>query len=261
MGVIPERLMPGTLEWEVYRHEHEQRYRFFSDDYRGLDILDAACGVGYGSAIIAECGARSVTGIDVDASALEYAGKNYARPGVSFAQASAERLTELGRTFDLVVSFETIEHLPDPPGFLREVRQVLRPGGRFICSTPNRDFGGKGKDHENPYHLSEMSLQEFADAFGKYFIIEDRFHQSHTESFRRHIQLVGELERVAKVTRFSKLLALENRLRRWMGKEVWEVGMPAANLGRALSGDYAIERFELPAELHLTYILRGTVGT
>jgi 2-polyprenyl-3-methyl-5-hydroxy-6-metoxy-1,4-benzoquinol methylase len=257
MSTIPERLVPGTLEWDLYHHEHEQRYRFFAERYVGLDVLDAACGVGYGSAIIARCGAKSVTGIDIDAATVAYATQHFSRPATTFRTAGAEALTQLGRDFDLVVSFETIEHLRDPRQFLGQVRQVLRPGGRFVCSTPNRDFAGKEAKNANPYHLSEMSFAEFASAFQEHFTLEEKYHQSHSEAYRRHVQLVQELDRVAKAVRFSKLLALENRLRRWLGKDQWRVHVPSADLTRAVPGDYVIEPLEEPRETHLTFILVG----
>ncbi len=257
MSLIPERLVPGTLEWELFYHEHEQRYRFFAERFVGLDVLDAACGVGYGSALIARSGAKSVVGIDIDAQTVAYAREHFARPRVTFAQSSAEQLTQLGQTFDVVVSFETIEHLREPARFIAEVRRVLRPGGLFICSTPNRDFAGKEEKNANPYHLSEMTFAEFSAAFAEHFRIEEQYHQSHSEAFCRHLQVVEELNRIAKLVRFSKLLRLENALRRLLGKETWRTEAPAANLTRAVPGDFVIEPLEKPLGRHLTFILTG----
>jgi 2-polyprenyl-3-methyl-5-hydroxy-6-metoxy-1,4-benzoquinol methylase len=255
--LIPERLVPGTPEWELYHHEHEQRYRFFAERYAGLDVLDAACGVGYGSALIAGCGAKSVTGVDIDPEAVAYADKHFGRAGTSYAVTPVEQLRSLGKTFDLVVSFETIEHVREPKVFLREVASVLRPGGRFICSTPNLDFAGKDADYANPYHLSEMSFADFSAAFREHFTLDEQYHQSHAEAYRRHVQLVRELDRVAKAVRFSVFLRLENWLRRLLGKEGWRTDAPAADLGRAVPGDYVIERLDQPLDRHLTFILLG----
>jgi SAM-dependent methyltransferase len=256
--LIPERLVPGTLEWDLFRYEHEQRYQFFLDGYRGRDVLDAACGVGYGSAIIAGAGARSVTGVDIDPGAVEYAAKHFGGPATEFRTLGVEDLAQLGKTFDLVVSFETLEHLKDPAGFIRTVRSVLRPGGRFVCSTPNRDFAGRPPGYVNPYHLNELGLEEFAEAFGNSFAIDGRYHQSHSESYRRHLQMLGEFDRVAKAVRFSKFLRAENFLRRVLGRGRWAVGAPADNLARAVPGDFVIEPVSRPAPAHLTYIFEGT---
>lgn len=255
--MIPERLVPGTVDWEAFYHEHEQRYRFFAERYVGLDVLDAACGVGYGSALIARSGAKSVVGIDIDAPTIAYAREHFARPGVAFAESAAEQLVQLGRTFDVVVSFETIEHLREPKRFLAEVRRVLRPGGLFICSTPNRDFTGRQDQIANPYHLSEMSFAEFTAAFAEQFRIEEQYHQSHSEAYRRHVQLVEELGRVTNVLRYSKLLRLENGMRRLLGRKPWPSDPPAANLGRAVPGDYVLEPLDVPLARHLTFILTG----
>ncbi|MHB1426118.1 MAG: class I SAM-dependent methyltransferase [Gemmataceae bacterium] len=255
--MVPERLIPGTLEWETFYHEHEQRYRFFVERFVGLDVLDAACGVGYGSFLIANAGAKAVVGIDIDSRTIAYARDHFAHPRVTFSVVSAEQLTKLGQTFDVAVSFETVEHLREPSRFFAEVRRVLRPDGLFICSTPNRDFAGKEEKNANPYHLSEMSFAEFAAAFAEHFQIEEQYHQSHSEAFRRHMQLIEELNRLAKVVRFSKLLRFENWLRRLLGKERWRTDTPAVNLTRAVPGDYVIELFEEPRESHLTFILVG----
>lgn len=255
--LIPERIVPGTPEWEAFYHEHEQRYHFFAERFVGLDVLDAACGVGYGSALIARSGAKSVVGIDIDSQTVAYAREHFAHPRVAFAEGSAEQLSQLGQTFDVVVSFETIEHLRQPARFLTEVRRVLRPGGLFICSTPNRDFARKEGKNVNPYHLSEMSFAEFSAAFAEHFHIEEQYHQSHTEAFLRHVQMVEELNRVAKIVRFSKLLRLENWLRRLVGKEQWQTAPPAGNLTRAVPGDYVIQRLDQPLSRHLVFILTG----
>jgi SAM-dependent methyltransferase len=188
---------------------------------------------------------------------VAYAREHFAHPRVAFAEASAEQLSQLGQTFDVVVSFETIEHLRQPARFLAEVHRVLRPGGLFVCSTPNRDFAGKEEKNANPYHLSEMSFAEFSDAFSEHFHIEERYHQSHTEAFLRHVQMVEELERVARLVRYSKMLRLENGLRRLLGKEQWRTEPTAANLIRAVPGDYVIERLDKPLGRHLTFILTG----
>src|SRR4029453_6994984 len=108
-----------------------------------LKVLDAACGVGYGSYILANSGAHWVTGIDVSEDAISYAKKHYAQSNVTFKKCDAEQLSLLGEVFDIVISFETIEHLNQPRKFIQEVHRSLKRGGLFICSTPNKEFAGK----------------------------------------------------------------------------------------------------------------------
>lgn len=253
---IPERLVPGTLPWDIYEYEHKQRYSFFAPRCRGLDVLDAACGVGYGTALIAKGGARSVVGADISNEAIDYASKHFAQPNTHFIQTDVERLSLPSKVFDAVISFETIEHLKRPSVFLEQVCSVLRPNGLFICSTPNRDFFGRGSV-QNPHHLNEMSFDEFSGLFSEYFEIEERYHQSHSEAYRRHIQLITELGLLTKPIRFSLLLRLENMFRHFTHRQMWNLSPLSAELSRAVSGDYLLEALEYPLATHLTFILVG----
>src|SRR5271169_120805 len=90
--MIPERLVPGTVEWEVLEAEHRQRYEYFADRCKGLRVLDVACGVGYGSQWLAQRGAASVTGVDISAEAIECARKQFAHPNVEFLTGDATSL-------------------------------------------------------------------------------------------------------------------------------------------------------------------------
>lgn len=254
--MIPERLVPGTQEWDQYHYEHEQRYEFFAPRFRGLDVLDVACGIGYGSAILADGGGKTVTGVDVAAEAVDYARQHYVRPGVDFVNCRAEDLHELGRVFDGAVSFETIEHVPDPRRFIEAVHGVLRPGGLFVCSTPNRDFRGKNGT-ANPYHLSEMSFAEFAKVFADFFRIDEQYYQSHSDAYLRHLSLVREVDRIARVNRFSKFLAAENWLRGLLKKDRWDLKPMASALAQAVPGDFIIAPLTAPRDSQLTFILVG----
>jgi ubiquinone/menaquinone biosynthesis C-methylase UbiE len=122
----------------------------------GDTVLDVACGLGYGSAVIAaETGCRAVIGIDNSEFAIEYATSTTASryPCVEFRCGDAAHLSNLeDNSVDFVTSFETLEHLPDPEGFLAEINRVLRPGGRVIVSVPNMWVDETGQD-PNPFHL------------------------------------------------------------------------------------------------------------
>ena len=160
------------------------------------------------------CGRKSVVGIDIDAQTIAYAQEHFVHPRVSFAESSAEQLSQLGQTFDVVVSFETIEHLPEPARFIAEVRRVLRPGGLFLCSTPNRDFAGKEDKNANPYHLSEMSFTEFSAAFAEHFRSKSSITSRTRGLFCRHCKWSRNCIGWPSWYGFSKLLRFENWLRR-----------------------------------------------
>ncbi len=254
--MIPERIVPGTAEWELLEEEHRQRYEFFAPHCKGLRILDLACGTGYGSRLLAQLGAASVTGVDISAEALECARTHFAHPAVEFVQCDAANIRTLGKQFDAAVSFETIEHLANPEMLLREVHGLLRPGAFFVCSTPNRDFERKSST-PNPYHLCEWSYAEFDSAFARYFEIEGRFHQSPSPAYVRHLQLLSELEGIQKKMRFSVAFRIEEKLRRALGKEALNGHHLAQSLWKITPGDYVIEPITQPSPRHGVFLMAG----
>jgi hypothetical protein len=126
----------------------------------GKDVLDLASGEGYGSALLAQV-ARSVVGIDVALEAVEHAAANYQADQLRFLQGSGTAIPLPDQCVDIVVSFETIEHLDAPETFLAEVRRVLRPGGCVVISTPDRDNYSPAGLAANPYHVHEFTREEF----------------------------------------------------------------------------------------------------
>src|SRR6185312_7341254 len=140
--------------------EHYHRYLFTRELCAGLDVLDVASGEGYGSAQIAQV-ARSVIGLEYSASTVHSAMANFPRGNLRFLQGDARAMPLPSRSFDVVVSFETIEHFDRQEEFLAEVHRVLRPGGRFVVSTPDRDIYSAPGMTPNPFHVKEMSRDEF----------------------------------------------------------------------------------------------------
>ena len=149
----PERIAPGYFSPQV-EAEHLARYRWASRGVRGLTVLDAACGTGYGSATLRAAGARFVCAVDVSAAALGFARATY--PRAAYVRADALDLPIRAAAVDVVVSLETIEHLTDGRRFLRALRGILRPGGTLFLSSPN----GPATGARNPYHVHEMDLDE-----------------------------------------------------------------------------------------------------
>ncbi|HTX86644.1 MAG TPA: class I SAM-dependent methyltransferase [Candidatus Nanoarchaeia archaeon] len=145
--------------------EHLVRYQLAAQISRGKRILDIACGSGYGSKILAEAGAAKVVAIDRGAEAVGEARRNYGQEKIEFKVGDAENIAESDREFDMVVSFETIEHLENPEKYLAEVARVLKTEGIFLASTPNREVFGQ----KNPYHSHEFTRGEFEQILKKYF--------------------------------------------------------------------------------------------
>ena len=128
MEFTGERVVPGKTPEDIYR-EHTDRYVFAGDLVRGLDVLDVACGTGYGVRCMLDTGARRVTGVDLSEEATRYARERFADGGGHFARAHAVRLPFADGSFDAVVSFETLEHIRAYGRFLAECRRVLVNGG------------------------------------------------------------------------------------------------------------------------------------
>lgn len=103
--------------------------------HRGLKILEIGCGAGSMTAFLAARG-LDVIGTDVSHVLLEYARDRH--PGCRFERMLGEVLRFADSSFDLVVSFDVLEHIPDVDGHMREVARVLRPGGHYLLQTPNK---------------------------------------------------------------------------------------------------------------------------
>ncbi len=137
--MVPEISDPCTF-WE-----HIDRYRFASRWVQNKRVLDIAAGEGYGTRGLLEAGAKHVIGIDIDAEVCEHASKRY---GLEVHQGNAEHIPVDDNSVDVVVSFETIEHVPNAERFIQEIFRVLVPGGTVIISTPETDLyspGGIGR--------------------------------------------------------------------------------------------------------------------
>jgi 2-polyprenyl-3-methyl-5-hydroxy-6-metoxy-1,4-benzoquinol methylase len=183
-----ERVIPGQVDIDLF-NEHMARYAFAARLARGKRALDAGCGAGYGSAELARA-AQSVVGIDSAADAIEFASANYRAPNLAFEQASCSALPYADGSFDLIVAFEVIEHLPDWRQFLQEARRTLAPNGQFIVSTPNKLYYGESRGAEgvNPFHVHEFEFAEFRDELRTVFPHVSLFLENHVEgvTFRPH---------------------------------------------------------------------------
>ncbi len=170
MGEIFERVRPRVaLGWTGERLttetsgqveiEHLHRYFLARELCRGCDVLDVASGEGYGSALLAQT-AKSVVGVEISDDAFAHAVASYPRPNLRFLQGDARQLPLEPSSVDVVVSFETLEHFFEHDRFVKEARRVLRPGGRLIFSSPERDVYSPDGSAANPYHAHELSRRE-----------------------------------------------------------------------------------------------------
>lgn len=161
-----ERFTPECVREIWYEHVH--RYAFAREFVGGLRVLDAACGEGYGSALLAGR-AASVVGVDLSAEAVAHARGRYTADNLAFEVADGTALPFADDAFDCVVSFETLEHLHDQDGLLTEFRRVLKPGGFLLISTPDKAIYTDRQKNDNAFHVAELYRDEFERLLGEYF--------------------------------------------------------------------------------------------
>jgi len=172
-----ERIIPNTPGQKFLYQEHLIRYLFATQFVKSKTVLDAACGSGYGSSLMLEKGASQVIGIDNSSEAIDFCKKNFPEKNLEFHVAECTQLPFNNTQFDLVVSFETIEHLQNQENFVSEISRVLNNDGILVISTPNSSI----YEEKNPYHEHELNLSEFNSLLRKFFtrvIILKQFYPS-----------------------------------------------------------------------------------
>jgi SAM-dependent methyltransferase len=148
-----ERTLPGIPEENYWFQRHVIAYRFAGRLVRGGAVLDAGCGEGYGTEMLAG-DAASVVGLDLEPDVIDQARARY--PHVRFEVADLLELPFPEAHFDGVVTLQVIEHLHRPIEFISEIARVLKPGGTLVLATPNRlTFSPEGI--RNPFHTVEFA--------------------------------------------------------------------------------------------------------
>ena len=161
-----ERLTSGALgEVEI---EHFHRYLLARELTRGLDVIDVASGEGYGSSLIAQS-AKSVLGVELSEDAASHAQREYGNMNLRFEVGDARALPAADASMDVVVSFETLEHFFEHEQFFLEARRVLRPTGFLLVSTPDLNVYSPSRTAPNPYHVHELTYQEFEKVLRRNF--------------------------------------------------------------------------------------------
>lgn len=148
---------------------HYSLYVFSSEYVDKKVVLDIGCGTGYGANFLSTKSSR-VYGVDVSDEAISYAKSHYNGQNLSYAVMDAHGLKFEDEKFDVVCSFEVIEHLSDYRLYLAQIKRVLKKGGLFLLSTPNKKFSSPGVEKPtNPYHLHEFYFDELKKVLSEYF--------------------------------------------------------------------------------------------
>lgn len=166
MDFTGERYLPECTG-DIYL-EHRHRYLLACTYARGKDVLDIACGEGYGSSMLAGV-AKSVVGVDIAQEAVTHASKRYPAPHLQFKQGNAAVIPLADASVDLVVSFETIEHHERHEEMMLEIKRVLRPGGVLLISSPDKHEYTDVPGVQNEFHVRELYKNEFEALLDAHF--------------------------------------------------------------------------------------------
>ena len=170
-----ERFTPECVREIWYEHWH--RYAFASGIATGKRVLDAACGEGYGSALLSRV-AAGVVGVDIDAATVAHARARYAAlPRLRFEQRDAAALDFAPASFDLVVSFETLEHLKAQEELVRGFARVLAADGTLVISSPDKRTYSDATGFSNEFHVRELYREELLALLQPHFRNVRLYHQ------------------------------------------------------------------------------------
>lgn len=162
-----ERFIP-TIKGQI-RYEHLHRYASCTELVAGKDVLDIACGEGYGSALLSKS-AHSVIGVDIDSQIVQHAKIKYGnQSNLQFRVVTSDAIPLDDASVDVVISFETFEDLDKHEEMWREIKRVLRPEGILIISTPDKRTYSDPTGYSNKFRAKELYLHEFEQLLKKYF--------------------------------------------------------------------------------------------
>lgn len=167
-----ERMVPAYHKGHIVYGEHIVRYEAAVSLVKNKIALDIASGSGYGTALLAKS-AKKMYGVDIDSDAIAYSKKNYSAKNIEFLQGDGIHIPLDDNSVEVVVSFETIEHIEDYKTFMKEVQRVLKDDGLFVLSTPNEvEF-----PETNHFHIHEFEKDELEKLVKGYFKNIESYYQ------------------------------------------------------------------------------------
>ena len=155
----------STLNEPEMSYEHWHRYLYASYFVENKVVLDIASGEGYGTFLLSSAKAQKVFGVDIDPEAVKSARETYENTNLEFINGSIVSIPVASESIDLLISFETIEHVDEAHQnmFLDEIERVLKPDGILIISTPNKLAYSDIPNYKNEFHIKEFYVDEFLD--------------------------------------------------------------------------------------------------
>ena len=234
-----ERLVPGAPAWKEFSAPHLARYLFAADYARNRRILDAGTGSGYGARLLQSTGATTVVGVDIDPETIQQAKTCFGSDNVEFLVDDCEQLSQVTGPFDLICSFENIEHLHHPERFLDAAGRLLAPDGGLLISTPDRVstppfVNGRPK---NQFHIREWYADEFSSLLGCYFAEVQMYAQVETTALQSRTAAISAL---SQVLQWHNPIAAFFLRRRPLRSRYWQSWKQLADLAAPSISDYPI---------------------
>ena len=161
-----ERLVTSVVDETATEHLH--RYMMAMKHCQGKSVVDIACGEGYGSSFLASV-ANKVVGIDIDPKAVLFANSKYKESNLEYKVGNCSSIPIDSGSIDVVVSFETLEHHDQHVEMMLEVRRVLKLGGLFIISSPDKTYYSDQRSFKNSFHVKELTSQQFEALLRSHF--------------------------------------------------------------------------------------------
>ena len=170
LPVTGERFIPGKMNDPATITEHYQRYSAALPLVKGKVVLDIASGSGYGTYLLSSAAAMAY-GVEIDRNAVEYSRERYAGSNLKYLQGSVDRIPLEDHSVDVVVSFETIEHVGAELQIrmMEEIERVLKADGILFISSPDKRYYSEERGFDNPYHVHELYASEFKALLEKHF--------------------------------------------------------------------------------------------
>lgn len=167
IGISGERSSKGIDYLIPVFLQHQKVYTFVQKYVKGKSVLDLGCGSGFGTNRLAQT-AKTVVGIDIDQASIKLAKAKFRKHNLTFKKLDILH-NNLRSKFDVIVSFQVIEHIDDALKYLSVILSHLKPQGLVIITTPNRLTQSY---NENPYHVREYSRRELNDLLSEFFKVK-----------------------------------------------------------------------------------------
>jgi 2-polyprenyl-3-methyl-5-hydroxy-6-metoxy-1,4-benzoquinol methylase len=214
------------MQGQLVEAEHMARYWWATNFSAGKRILDAGCGTGYGSAMLHDAGAVGVTAVDISEPVIEVA-RQTSPAGIRYESADLASLPFPNASFDLVVCFETIEHVEDRDAVLDELLRVMSPDALLLISSPNRNRYVPG----NPHHKHEYVPSELHAALASRFPAVTMYSQ--------HAMLASVITPTQGGFTFSTRRLVEST----KDDEIYTIAVAGAHIPTSISATVALTQF------------------